>query len=146
VPADWPERFLGFYARHGVRWRAAKYAGIAYDTLVRAEAADPLFARQVENARQEFADSQELALEKMGRKGNPVGPIVLLKKHRPLEYIEKNLSISASFTTELPDADGKALLHAMLGQPAGATFEVLETDQPRPTHILDESGPGADVD
>jgi hypothetical protein len=145
VPADWPERFLGFYARHGVRWRAAKYAGIAYDTLVRAEAADPIFARQVENARQEFADSQELALEKIGRKGNPVGPIVLLKKHRPSEYIEKNLSISASFTTELPAEDGKALLLGMFGQPGGATFPMLEPGQAPPTDML-EGGPGAAAD
>lgn len=148
VPADWPARFLEFYARHGVRWRSAKYAGIAYDTLVRAEVADPIFASQVENARQEFADSQELALKKIGRKGNPVGPIVLLKKHRPSEYIERNISISASFTTELPAEDGKQLLLAMFGQGPSATHHVLEVNPAKPAPMLQDglSGAGAAPD
>jgi hypothetical protein len=146
VPADWPARFLKFYARHGVRWRGAKYAGISYDTLVRGEQADAAFAQQVENARQTYLDRHALNMNRLAfKKDNVVASIVALKAGRPAEYVEKAMTITASFSTELPAADGKALLLAMFGQPAGATFEVLEADQPRPTHIL-ESGPGADAD
>ncbi len=48
---------------------------------------------------------------------------MLLKKHRPHEFIEKTVSLSLEARTELPAADGKMLLQAMLGQggvgPAG---------------------------
>jgi hypothetical protein len=118
LPADWPARFLDFYARHGVRWRSAKYAGIAYDTLVRAEAADPVFAKAVENARQSYLDRHALNLNRLAfKKGNVVASIVALKAGRPAEYVEKAMTVTAHFTTELPAEDGKALLHAMLGQP-----------------------------
>ena len=52
--------------------------------------------------------------------------IVRLKKLDPVGYVERNLSISASFTSELPAEDGKQLLHAMLGQHGQpAAFTVL---------------------
>ncbi len=50
LPRDWEGRFLRFYAEHGVRWRAAKAAGVSHDAVTAAERADPTFARQVENA------------------------------------------------------------------------------------------------
>jgi hypothetical protein len=137
---------LEFYARHGVRWRGAKYAGVCYDTLTRAEAADPAFAQQVENARQSYLDRHALNLNRLAfKKDNVVASIVALKAGRPAEYVEKAMTITASFTTELPAENGKALLQAMLGQPVGATFPMLKPGQIQPTHIL-ESGPGADAD
>jgi hypothetical protein len=137
---------LEFYARHGVRWRGAKYAGVCYDTLTRAEAADPAFAQQVENARQSYLDRHALNLNRLAfKKDNVVASIVALKAGRPAEYVEKALTITASFSTELPPADGKALLQAMLGQPGGATFPMLEPGQIQPTHML-ERGPGAAAD
>jgi hypothetical protein len=141
VPDDWPARFLDFYSRYGVRWVAAKVAGVSHDTVERAAGADPAFRAQVENARQEFADSQELRLRKIGQKGNPVGPIVLLKKHRPAEYVEKNMTISASFTGILNPEDGKALLQAMLGHAPEAP---LTPPGPDPARIVldgESSGP-----
>jgi hypothetical protein len=136
VPADWPERFLEFYARHGVRWRAAKYAGIAYDTLVRAERADPAFAEQVENARQTYLDRHALNLNRLAfKKDNVVASIVALKAGRPAEYVEKAMTVTAHFTTELPAEDGKALLQAMFGQ--AATIQALEAGADAPARILD---------
>jgi hypothetical protein len=142
LPDDWTARFLEYYARQGVRWLAAKCAGVSHDTVQRVEGADPAFRAQVENARQEFADSQELRLKKIGQKGNPVGPIVLLKKHRPAEYIEKNMTISASITTQLTPADGRAVLRAMLG--LGAGEGTLEAAGPEPARVVldgEPSGP-----
>jgi len=143
VPADWPARFLEFYARQGVRWRAAKYAGIAYDTLVRAERADPAFAEQVENARQSYLDRHALNLNRLAfKKDNVVASIVALKAGRPAEYVEKNMSISATFTTELPAEDGKALLLAMFGQGAGATHLALEAGGVLPGRVISSGPPG----
>jgi hypothetical protein len=117
MPDDWPVRFLDFYARHGVRWRSAKYAGVSYETLARAEAADPVFAQAVENARQSYLDRHALNLNRLAfEKNNVVASIVALKAGRPAEYVEKAMTVTAHFTTELPAEDGKALLLAMFGQ------------------------------
>ena len=85
-------------------------------------------------------------LKKIGRKGNPVGPIVLLKKHRPAEYMEKQISISASFTTELPAEDGKALLLAMFGQGVTSTYPAAEAAGALSAHVGEgaPSGTGSD--
>jgi len=120
VPDDWPTRFLEHYSEHGTRWRSAKAAGISHDTLERAERADPQFAARVEEARRLFVESLESDpaggfLQKF-RRGDVVAGIVLAKRHDPTHYIERNLTITAHFTTELPAADGKALLAAMFGQ------------------------------
>ena len=142
LPRDWQARFLQYYAERGVRWRAAKFAGVSHDAVSAAERSDPGFARQVENARQEFADSQELCLDTIGQKGNPVGPIVLLKKHRPAEYIEKNMTISASFTTQLDPEEGRALLRAMLDlPPAVGALEAADPDPARLVLDAEPSGP-----
>jgi hypothetical protein len=76
---------------------------------------------------------------------NPLPYFARLKAERPARYIDKATMLVASFTGDLPAADGKALLHAMLGQPAGATFPMLEPGQAQPTDML-EGGPGAAAD
>jgi hypothetical protein len=134
VPDDWPVRFLDFYARHGVRWRSAKYAGVSYDTLVRAEAADPAFAQGVENARQSYLDRHALNLNRLAfKKDNVVASIVALKAGRPAEYVEKAMTVTAHFTTELPSEDGKALLLAMFGQGPSESIRMLhQSTEPDP--------------
>jgi hypothetical protein len=117
VPVDWPLRFLEFYAQQGVRWRAAKYAGVCHDTVLRAERADPAFARQVENARQTYLDRHALNLNRLAfKKNNVVASIVALKAGRPEQYIERALTVTASFTADLNPDDGARLLATMLGQ------------------------------
>jgi hypothetical protein len=149
VPADWPARFLTFYARHGVRWRAAKYAGVSYDTLVRAERADSAFAQQVENARQTYLDRHALNLNRLAfKKDNVAASIVALKAGRPAEYVEKNMTIAASFTSELSPEDGQAVLRAMLGLPpwpAPGPARGLEGEPATPFPML-EHGPEAASD
>ena len=116
---DWRQQFLAHYAHYGTYWKACKAAGVSPRTVERYKHAEPDFGQQIEDARQEFADSQEVSLMAIGQAGNPVGPIVLLKKHRPNEYIEKTVSLSLTATTELPPEDGRQLLHAMFGPPGG---------------------------
>ena len=115
VPVDWLQRFLEFYAQQGVRWRAAKYAGVCHDTVLRAERADPAFARQVEDARQTYLDRHALNLNRLAfKKDNVVASIVALKAGRPEQYIERALTVTASFNAELDAQAGQQLLHAML--------------------------------
>jgi hypothetical protein len=134
VPDDWPARFLDFYAEQGVRWRAAKYAGVAYDTVARAERADPVFARQVEDARQTYLDRHALNLNRLAfEKDNVVASIVALKAGRPTEYIEKSMSIGLQATTKLDPAEGDRLLRDMLGLTSPIPALEAEIVEPRPT-------------
>jgi hypothetical protein len=140
LPDDWPSRFLEYYARQGVRWRAAKYAGVSHDTVQRAERADPAFAHQVEDARQTYLDRHALNLNRLAfKKDNVVASIVALKAGRPESYAEKNLTINANFTTDLAPQDGKALLQSMLG--LGAGEGALEAAGPDPARVVLDSEP-----
>ena len=115
VPEGWQPTFLEYLRKHGTRWLAAKQAGVSHDTVTRYEHADPGFASGVHAARQEFVDSLEAHMARLlTRQNNVVAGIVLLKKHRPAEYVEKNLSVTANFTTQLPPDQGRQLLHAMM--------------------------------
>jgi hypothetical protein len=119
LPPDWQSRFVDFYAKHGVRWRAAKYAGVSHDTVLRAEHASPIFASEVENARQTYLDRHALNLNRLAfKKNNVVASIVALKAGRPTEYIEKSMSIGLQATAILDPAEGDRILKAMLGLPA----------------------------
>jgi hypothetical protein len=142
VPPDWPPRFVEFYAKHGVRWRAAKYAGVSHDTVLRTEQADPIFARQVEDARQTYLDRHALNLNRLAfKKNNVVASIVALKAGRPSEYVEKAMSISLTANTTLAPADGKALLQAMFGHTAPP--QALETGSNEPSRVLDANPNGS---
>jgi len=139
VPANWPTRFLEYYAEEGVRWRGAKHAGVAYETLLRAERADPEFARQVEDARQTYLDRHALNINRLAfKRGNLVASIVALKAGRP-EYVEKNMTITASIATQLTPEDGKALLQAMLDLPPA--WGALEAAGPDPARVVLDSEP-----
>lgn len=133
LPDDWPARFLEYYARQGVRWRAAKYAGVSHDTVERAERADPAFRAQVRDARELYLDRHALNLNRLAfKKDNVVASIVALKAGRPEFYAEKNLTINASFSTQLVPEDGKALLQTMLGLGgAGGALEAAGSDPAR---------------
>jgi hypothetical protein len=136
VPDGWQTTFLGHLRKHGTRWLAARQANVSHDSVTRYEHADPEFARKVHAAVQEFADSLEENMTRLARRqDNVIGNIVLLKRHRPSEYIEKTVSLSLTATTELPAADGKALLHAMLGQPTPAALEELEPASDVPNQL-----------
>lgn len=125
VNLTWRADFLKAYEAAGGFYAAAKTAGVnsttAYDEMAR----NPAFRTQVEEAKQRYADSREANLARLADNGNVVGDIVLLKKFRPHEYIEKNLTITASFSAELGPDDGRALLQAMLGDATQSTRHAL---------------------
>ena len=142
LPDDWPSRFLEYYARQGVRWRAAKYAGVSHDTVQRAERGDPAFAHQVADARETYLDRHALNLNRLAfKKNNVVASIVALKAGRPELYAEKNLTINASITTQLTPEDGRDLLRAMLDLPAA--LGALEAAGPDPARVVLDGEPSA---
>jgi hypothetical protein len=142
LPPDWHRRFIEFYAEHGVRWRAARYAGVSHDTVLRAEQADPDFARQVEDARQTYLDSHALNLNRLAfKKDNVVASIVTLKAGRPAEYVEKAMSMTVTATTPLSPEDGKRLLEAMLGH--ASPTRALEAGSVEPNRVLDANPNGS---
>src|SRR5258706_4183837 len=123
TPDGWQQVFIDRLADHGLGWLAAKQAGVSYKTVQRLREADAQF-------REDEADAMAESTE--GLQGNLIrisagddmpavtANIVMLKKRDPMGFCEKNLAVTASFTTELPAEDGRALLHAMLGQPMPA--------------------------
>jgi len=123
VPADWPQRYLKHLADHGTGWRAAKQAGVSYKTVQRLRDADPTFREHDDDARREHAESLEENLNRIASGDDMpavTANIVRLKKLDPVGYVERNLTMSVAFTSELPSEDGKTLLLAMLGQPTSA--------------------------
>src|SRR5690349_12741165 len=119
TPADWPERYLASLETQGFAWRAAKAAGVAYKTVERLRAVDPRFAEHERDAKREFVEGLEGKLDKLGDgDGMPAvtALIVRLKKEDQLGYVERNLTVTASFSAELDPAEGKQLLAAILSQ------------------------------
>jgi hypothetical protein len=115
INLTWRQDFLKAYEACGGFYAASKTAGVNSTTVYDERHRDPAFNQACEEAKQRYADSREANLARLADHGNVVGDIVLLKKFRPLEYIERNLTMSVAYTAELPVEDGKALLHAMLG-------------------------------
>ena len=133
LPPRWRQTFLAEYKRTGAKYHSADVAGIEPDTVVAHQNRDPAFDAQVEHARQLFADSREINLARLADKGNVVGDIVLLKRHRPQEYIERQ-AVAVDVTHRLAEsvADPTALLRAMLHAATPATLKALA---PPPTIV-----------
>jgi hypothetical protein len=142
----WYPAFLSDLAINGGISLAAAAAGVHRGLVYRRLSDDPAFAEEVEVAKAYYRDLLEWESVNLARrKDNPLPYFARLKAELPNRYIDRQ-AVFVATNSDLASEDGKLLLQAMLGQPAGATFEVLEADQPRPTHILDESRPGADAD
>ena len=118
VNLTWRDDFVRAYEATGQFYTSAKAAGVDSTTVYDERHRDPAFNQACEEARQRYADTREANLARLADNGNVVGDIVLLKKHRPLEYIERNLTMSVSYTAELPVDDGRRLLEAMYGPPS----------------------------
>jgi hypothetical protein len=130
INLTWRQDFLTAYEACGGLYAASKTAGVNSTTVYDERHRDPAFNQACEEAKQRYADSREANLARLADHGNVVGDIVLLKKFRPLEYIERNLTMSVAYTAELPVEDGKALLHAMLGVPPTSTQLPERTETP----------------
>lgn len=128
TPDGWEEIYLAQMAQHGTAWQAARAAGVSYKTVQRLREVDATFAQDEHDAIWEHVGSLEQNLNRIAAGDDMpavTSNIVRLKRLDPA-YIEKTMSMSLTATTELPAADGKALLHAMLGQPTPVLPERTE--------------------
>ena len=78
---------------------------------------DPKFARAVEVRRQRYADTLEDQFDKMFKsnaRGNVVAGIVLAKKHRPHDFIERHAGVTMQVDAVATMEQARALLSLML--------------------------------
>jgi hypothetical protein len=126
VEDGWRYKFLISYRKTGVRWVSAREAKVSHDTVTRTEAADAVFAAQVEDARQEYADALEQNLDRLARKkDNVIAGIVLAKKHRPNDFIERRQELHIHAHANLSAEEGRHLIAAMLAHVTATTREAL---------------------
>lgn len=134
---DWPARYLEHLAKSGKGWLAAKQAGVSYKTVQRLRAVDARFADDEADCVREFAESLEANLDRIATGDDMpavTANIVRLKKLDPVGYVERNLTVTASFSTTLDPEEGKTLLGAILGSPALPQAEPLPSSQTSQLH------------
>ena len=140
-PKPWRTKFLEAYEASGRKYESAKLAKVSIKRLEHEIDRDPRFARLVETARQRYADSIEAKLEAMaaGQRGNVVAAIVLAKRHRPQEFIERHVMVQANVTALASPSDAQELLRRMLASnPAETRKALLPANTSLPT--ADASG------
>lgn len=139
LPSDWRARYLKAYSESGLRWLSAESAGVSQMTVSRAEGADADFALELEEARQKYADSLEGNMHRLATvKDNVVANIVLLKKHRPQDFVERRQELHLHAHATVSDGEARQLLAAMLHQATPATLAALAPAQV--PHTLVEVG------
>jgi hypothetical protein len=127
TPDGWKPVFLEHLRQYGGAYKAARAAGVAPSTVWRQCDVDGAFAERMRDAREEFADTLEEGLAAdAARTGNPVGRIVLLKKFRPNEYVEKYAVMNLNVSGELGSEEAASVLRAMLGDLGDSTRALLE--------------------
>jgi hypothetical protein len=130
--------FLAYLEAKGTYYKAARAAGVSDDTVLRERRRDPEFDRRVDEARQLHADQLE---EDLTAEPGVVGKIVMLKKFRPGEFIERHAVLNLNVSTE-PPFDPAALLREMLAGMSPVTRALLEGQAP--TVIAVTSAPPED--
>lgn len=126
----WQDAFLTEYEATGTLWRAAKVAGVSADSVERYRASDQDFAAKVEEARQLYADDLETTMHDQFVKGNVVAGIVLLKKHRPHQFIERHAILNVDVHIDVPTDQARQVLGEMLAHVTPSTVERLSAEQP----------------
>jgi hypothetical protein len=127
LPDGWRGLFLAYLEARGTYFKAAKAAGVSDDTVLRERRRDPEFDRRVDEARQLHADQLE---EDLTAEPGVVGKIVMLKKFRPGEFIERHAVLNLNVTSEIPGVDAVAMLRQMLADMSPATKALLEGQAP----------------
>jgi hypothetical protein len=102
---EWATRFLVALARFGGQAAAAATAGVPLRTARMLRETSAAFDEECEAALEYRAD--KLAHELPGS-SRPVGSIVELKRHRPLQYIEKNVTLNLNAEANSPPPPGMA--------------------------------------
>lgn len=128
TPDGWRGLFLAYYQQNGTYYKAARAAGVSDDTVLRERRRDPEFDRRVDEARQLHADQLE---EDLTAEPGVVGKIVMLKKFRPLEFVERHAVMNLNVTAGLPPGiDAVAILRDMLADVSPHTRALLERQAP----------------
>jgi hypothetical protein len=133
LPDHWRQTFLDAYEQTGTLWKAAKIAGLSAKTVKRHMEADPDFADQAEERRQLYADGLEIGMDGLFRKGNVVAGIVMLKKHRPADFIERAQIQSVNVNVDIQVAEAREFLHALASSPR-AELQALRALPSLPAH------------
>ncbi len=113
----WRKDFLTQYERTGRLYHVLQALGISKAKFDREVTRDPKFARAVEIRRQRYADTLEDQFDKMFKtnaRGNVVAGIVLAKKHRPHDFIERHAGVTMQVDAVATMEQARALLQAML--------------------------------
>jgi hypothetical protein len=109
---------------------AARQAQVSHDTVRLYESADQGFAAAIENARQEYADFLELNMRRLAiKKDNVIANIVMAKKHRPEDFIERRQELHLHAHATVTEDGARQLLAAMLAHSTGAPREPLAIAQ-----------------
>lgn len=143
----WYGVFLRDLAERGLMALAAARAGVHISKVRRRRDADPEFAAEVDVAREYYCDYLEWESVTLGKTSrNPLPYFARLKAERPARYIDKATMLVASFTSDLPAEDGKALLLAMFGQGVTSTYPAAEAAGALSAHVVEgaPSGTGSD--
>jgi len=131
LPEGWQETLIGHLEAKGTYALACKRTGVSDETVRKYRHADPAFDARCRWAREIFADTVEEKLLDIGeRSDDPVPSIVILKKLRPAEYIEKHAIMSINLTGTLGEIDGAAVLRAIVGDPGAPTQQLLSSPAP----------------
>ena len=113
----WRKDFLAQYERTGRLYHVLQALGVSKAKFDREVTRDPKFARAVEVRRQRYADTLEDQFDRMFKsnaRGNVVAGIVLAKKHRPHDFIERHAGVTMQVDAVATMEQARALLQAML--------------------------------
>lgn len=119
LPLGWQDEYLLTLEADGGKYRSARKCGVRWRDVLHEQQESPEFQARIEEAMGIFADDIEKKLIDPTNK-NVVGCIVLLKKLRPAEFIEKQAGIAIQVNATnasiggVSEEDAKALLRTML--------------------------------
>jgi hypothetical protein len=108
---EWVRRFVEALAAFAGEAAAAQAAGIPLRTARILRATSPRFDEECEEALEYRAD--KLAHELPGS-ARPVGSIVELKRHRPAQYVERNINLNVNADAIGAPPDAAATLARMI--------------------------------
>lgn len=122
----WYRAFLADLAINGGMSLAAAAAGVHRRRVQRAIERDPVFADEVEVAKEYYVDLLEWESVNLARRRhNPLPFFARLKAELPARYIDRQAVLVASTSPQLNHEEGVELLRTMLWQATPTTRQVL---------------------
>jgi hypothetical protein len=137
----WRKEFLLYYERTGRLYETLQAIGVSKDRFDRMCIKDPRFAKSVEVRRQRYVDGLEGQFDSMFKdptRPNVIAGIVLAKKHRPQDFVERHQGLVVQAGVLASPDEARELLRTMLGDATEATRTRLAL--PAGTLVEDDSG------